>query len=175
MIMRRTLFLLLLAAFSCAAGAQELFDRVLSGANRVLSSPGYGFVQTHLASFQRAALLYMRERTDTLPAADASRLLDVQAYFLSEFSTRFLHDVFLEKKLSHEQRKAVYRRFVKAAMAHPLFCDPDTVTTRAFSNDRKTPVRFSLDTDWEKAFREIVGKEDEALPPASTDHKHHNK
>ncbi len=173
--MRRTLFLLLFAAVCYAAGAQAVFDRVLSGANRVLSSSGYGFVQTHLASFQRAALLYMREHADTLSAADASRLLDVQAYYLSEFSTRFLHDVFRKEGLSHEQRKELYYRFVKAATTHPLFCDPDTVTTRAFSNDRKTPARFSLDTDWEKAFREISGEQGEAAPPASVEDKQHNK
>ena len=161
--MRRTLFLLLFAAVCYAAEAQAVFDRVLSGANRVLSSSGYGFVQTHLASFQRAALLYMREHTDTLSAADASRLLDVQAYYLSEFSTRFLHDVFRKEGLSHEQRKELYYRFVKAA------------TTRAFSNDRKTPARFSLDTDWEKAFREISGEQGEAAPPASVEDKQHNK
>lgn len=173
--MRRTLFLLLFAAVCCAAGAQAVYDRVLSGANRVLSSSGYGFVQTHLASFQRAALLYMRERTDTLPAADAARLLDVQAYYLSEFSTRFLHDVYQKKGISREQRRATYRRFVKVATSHPLFCDPDTVMTRSFVNDRKTPVRFSLDTDWEKAFREIAATEEETIPPSATDNKQHNK
>ena len=108
-------------------------------------------------------------------AAAALMQLDVQAYYLSEFSTRFLHDVFRKEGLSHEQRKELYYRFVKAATTHPLFCDPDTVTTRAFSNDRKTPARFSLDTDWEKAFREISGEQGEAAPPASVEDKQHNK
>ena len=129
---------------------------VLDNANRVIGTPTNGYIRTQVAAFQRSALIYMREKTAGMPAVEAGKLLDVQAYYLSEFSERLIGDVFLGKNRAGEKRIGRLRHYVEATEHHPLFSDPDSVATRVFCRDKETPTPFSLDTDWHKAFQDVT-------------------
>ena len=50
------------------------------------------------------------------------------------------------------------KMFMEASKDHPLFKDKDKEMVLAYYNSGEALLRFSLDTDWEKAFAYIQKK-----------------
>ncbi len=151
--MRYFLLSLILALCSFhTARAQDVYNLVLDNATSVVNNPLSNFMQTQIAQFKRTSLIYLKqktlEETDTIPSC----FLDTQAYYLSEFVTLFLNDVWRSKRLDEGKRKERIMMFTDASVSNPLFYDEDKETTLSFIKTAGEVTPFSLDTDWQKAY-----------------------
>lgn len=150
--MRRLLFILtLLATIQCATYAQEVYNLVLESATRVVNNPTSGIMQTHIAQFKRTALVYMKSKAFETQETVQADFLNTQAYYLSEFLSRFFNQVIADQNASEDIRKDHIHTYMQASLANPLFGDTDTETVHAYVNDPEEITPFSIDTDWERA------------------------
>ena len=153
--MQRKLFILIaflaLSATCSQVRAQEVYKMVMESATRVVNNPTSNYTLTRVAQFKRTALTYMRGKALENPDSATVHFLDTQAYYLNEFTDRFFREIL---KVSGNARKECIMTFVKASSENPVWRDPDKATTESFiGTGELTP--FSLDTDWEKAYKKI--------------------
>lgn len=158
--MRRFLLVFLLACSAVVpAEAQAVFDMVLESAMRVVNNPMSGYMQTQVAQFKRTALVYIKQKSFEQKAEVDAEFLDTQAYYLSEFLTRFFAQVVSDASLPEAARKAHIQIFMQASLANPLFGDEDHETVHAYVLDGSEVTPFSLDTDWERAHAFVASQE----------------
>lgn len=133
--------------------AQTVYNVVLDNAVRVVNSPTSGFTQVQIAQFKRTALVYLRRKAEGLVTDEAYvKLLDTQAYYLSEFITLFFDEILKSKRLSEQKRKEKILLFMDASVSNPLFDDNDEATTMSFITNGGELTPFCLNTDWQKAY-----------------------
>lgn len=157
---KKLLIALCLVCAPLSAGAQEVYRLVLESAERTLRDPSSGFAMTRIAQFKKAALVYMKDQTGKSDdaASTADRLLDTQAYYLSEFTTLYARMLARTKRTGAEKQQERVRIFMDASHRNPLFSDPNTSATDAYVQTGNEITPFSLNTDWEKAFEEVKRK-----------------
>lgn len=157
--MKKYLFIFLLSAFvNVSASAQEVFNLVLENATRIINTPGTNFTQTRIAQFKQTSLLYIRRKAFELSKDVPADFLNTQAYYLSEFITLFFNEMVKNNKLPEDKRKEQIFMFMDASITHPLFHDPDEETTLSYIKEGTELTPFSLDTDWEQAYRFALEK-----------------
>ena len=152
------LFLLVLLSFPAMSRGESVFEMELECAQRTLHSGRSNYVLLQFAQFQEAALLYLQDKQQH--SRDAARInrewLDVQALNMSDFLSLY-YIGFVNDSISSEDTKfcslflEMYLSQVRVFMTRMRenvlrFVLPD--------ESRLTP--FSLDTDWEKAYKKSV-------------------
>lgn len=136
----------------CLAQAQTVYNTVLENATRVINSPTSGFTQAQIAKFKCTALVYLRNKASEVYQGDEYvRLLDTQAYYLSEFISLFFDEILKSKRLTEEKRKEKILMFMDASVSNPLFDDNNEETTMSYIIKGGELTPFCLNTDWQKA------------------------
>ncbi len=155
----KKLFIALLWCFTpfVPANAQIIYDLVHEGSRRTIKNPTRSFMQKQLAQFAIAALVYLKIRMGDLENPDTEDALNTQAYFLSEFVNTYFHEVLHNGKNKKGNHGKLKEKFTKASLSTPLFKDADEdAATHINKEENLTP--FSMNTDWEKAFKLISKK-----------------
>ncbi|MBP3227673.1 MAG: hypothetical protein J6M53_02690 [Bacteroidaceae bacterium] len=154
--MKRLFLSLVLAAVAASVPAQQVYDMVFDSATRTVNDPTSSYTQVKLAQFKKTALTYMRVRAEASDTLVSYRVLDYQAYYLSQFTTAYLREI-LRYSGDHQKgnRETAIRMFIKASLDCPMWNDPDTATSQAYVSEDEELTPFSLDTDWQKAFEEV--------------------
>lgn len=148
---RRIALSLLLAATVGSAQAQELYNEVLNKAEAVVNNPKSDEVSIKVNHFKSTALRYTRNMAlKTMPEV-TTRFLDIQAYYLNDFLSRFFADLVTVQDSDERTRKEHIIMYVNASVGNPLFDKADAETAESFINDKDNLTPFSLNTDWEKA------------------------
>lgn len=137
----------------CLAKAQVVYNTVLDNATRVINSPTSGYTQAQIAKFKCTALIYLRNKASEMyQGEEYVRVLDTQAYYLSEFITLFLNEILKSKRLNEEKRKEKILMFMDASVSNPLFEDADEDNTMSYIIKGGELTPFCLNTDWQKAY-----------------------
>lgn len=152
--MKKLIIISLLAALvPTALSAQDVYNMALDNATRQVNAPTANFTQTRIAQFKRTTLLYLKRKAfETMPQVTTD-FLNTQAYYLSEFLTLFFDEILKDRQLKADVRKQKIYMFMDASLTHPLFGDPDIETTQAYIQEGSELTPFSLDTDWEQAYK----------------------
>lgn len=131
--------------------SQEVYKMVLQSATRVVNNPTSNYATTSIAQFKRTALTYLRDKAFEKSDSVSAEFLDTQAYYLAEFTTKYITDI---TTLQGSALKNRVLQYTAATHEFPMWNDPDKETTESFIiAGELTP--FSLDTDWEKAYSKI--------------------
>ena len=156
--MKKFLFLLLvLLSLPTMSRGDSVFELELECAQRTLHSGRSNYVQLQFAQFQEAALLYLQDKQQH--TRDAARInrewLDVQALNMSDFLSLYYMG-FVNDNLSSEEHEVLQTIFRDVSLTTPCFYDENERNVLRFvlpDESRITP--FSLDTDWEKAYKKV--------------------
>ena len=149
------LFLLVWLTLPAKGNAQEIYNFVLENATRTVNSPTSGFMQNKVATFTRTTLTYLKlTALDQLPDVSGT-FLDNQAFFLSEFLNLYMRHTIHNKRISPEKRQEITALFTQASKNNPLFDETDEAETELFLREQHPMTPFSLNTDWQKAYKEI--------------------
>lgn len=144
--------LIALLTISATANAQEVFNSVLESARNALKDPVQNFSKTQIAKFKIDELNYLKSKTSKYESIKKNDLLDLQAYYMSEFISRYLTEIICCEGQPDSVKKATVYLFVNASAMCPLFNDNDKDTINKYINSDKQLTPFCLDTDWKKAF-----------------------
>ncbi len=150
----KKLFYTLIAflTISATANAQEVFNSVLESAQNALKDPVQNFSKTQIAKFKIDELNYLKSKTSKYESIKRNDLLDIQAYYMSEFISRYLTEIICCEGQPDSVKKATVYLFVNASAMCPLFNDKDKDNINKYINSDKQLTPFCLDTDWKKAY-----------------------
>ncbi|MEE1222082.1 MAG: hypothetical protein UHL07_00910 [Bacteroidaceae bacterium] len=132
------------------ATAQQIFQQVVDTNKLIIEDPQASGGSLSIAQFKYTAMQYLCTRAIKAGGGKADgAMLDRQAQAMNNFITGYITELTQAKE--SKKQKQVMMRYWKASAHNPMFNDPDTETTRAFTTDPTSITPFSLDTDWVKA------------------------
>lgn len=145
--------IVILTVLGVKCNAQEVFNAVMTSAQNALKDPVQNFSKTQMAKFKIDELNYLKGKVGKMESIKRNNLLDVQAYYMSEFLSRYLTEIICSEGQPDSVKKAMVYLFVNASAVCPLFNDTNKETINKYINADKQLTPFCLDTDWEKAYR----------------------
>ena len=134
--------------------AQEVFNAVVNSTSKILEDPTRDSTSTRIAQFKMTALVYLKNKAFETQKQVSTQFLNTQAYWLSEFVTLYLNEMIKMQDKSSRKKRDKLALFMNATLDNTLFGDLDVETTHAYINSGTDVTPFSLDTNWEKAFRQ---------------------
>ncbi len=145
----------MLFMFTVNTNAQEVFNAVMQSAKNALKDPVQNFSKTQIAKFKIDELNYLKSKAGNIETIKRNDLLDIQAYYMSEFLSRYLTEIIYSEGQPDSVKKAMVYLFVNASAICPLFNDTNKEVINKYLNSDKQLTPFCLDTDWEKAYKFI--------------------
>ncbi len=145
----------MLFMFTVNTNAQEVFNAVMQSAKNALKDPVQNFSKTQIAKFKIDELNYLKSKAGNIETIKRNDLLDIQAYYMSEFLSRYLTEIIYSEGQPDSVKKAMVYLFVNASAICPLFNDTNKDVINKYLNSDKQLTPFCLDTDWEKAYKFI--------------------
>lgn len=139
------------------AAAQSIYDEVKSNAQTAVQTSSNELVK-QINQFKLDALDYllikMREQTPDSTTA----FLDKQAYALNGFIAFYIQQIVSMSTMPEAQKVKTVQLFMDASLSNPLFNDTDKELTQGYFANPNSITRFSLDTDWRRAFAAVVAE-----------------
>lgn len=139
------------------AAAQNIYDEVKSNAQTAVQTSSNELVK-QINQFKLDALDYllikMREQTPDSTTA----FLDKQAYALNGFIAFYIQQIVSMSNMPEAQKVKTVQLFMDASLSNPLFNDTDKELTQGYFANPNSITRFSLDTDWRRAFAAVVAE-----------------
>lgn len=139
------------------AAAQNIYDEVKSNAQTAVQTSSNELVK-QINQFKLDALDYllikMREQTPDSTTA----FLDKQAYALNGFVAFYIQQIVSMSNMPEAQKVKTVQLFMDASLSNPLFNDTDKELTQGYFVNPNSITRFSLDTDWRRAFAAVVAE-----------------
>lgn len=139
------------------AAAQSIYDEVKSNAQTAVQTSSNELVK-QINQFKLDALDYllikMREQTPDSTTA----FLDKQAYALNGFIAFYIQQIVSMSNMPEAQKVKTVQLFMDASLSNPLFNDTDKELTQGYFANPNSITRFSLDTDWRRAFAAVVAE-----------------
>ena len=157
--MLKKIFTLMIVVLSASTlQAQEIYNFVLESAQRTINNCSSSDTQVSIAQFKNTALVYLKSQAFAQQEEVSEDFLNTQAYYMSEFVTLFFSEVVEVQKKGKKVMEKTMLLFMEASLANPLFPDMDEETTLSYVNDPMSLTRFSLNTDWQKAYETAKAK-----------------
>jgi len=150
----KKLFISLVIAFAfCTSSmAQVVYNEVRSKAIAAVNNPATNPMLKKINQFKVDALDYMGiKMKETMPDSTVN-FLDRQAYALNNFVSLYMQTILDNRKQPAAYQVKLIKLFMDASYSNPLFNDPDKELVLSYFSDGNSLTRFSLDTDWRRAF-----------------------
>lgn len=141
----------ILLAGTAETRAQEVWNSVYESANKVLKEPVQNYSKKKFAQFKVDELNYLKKKAVDTDTLSRNEILDIQAYYMSEFLSRYLTEIIYSEGQPDSVKKAMIFLFVNASAICPLFGDTDKKTINKYLDSDGQITPFCLDTDWRKA------------------------
>ncbi len=157
MVKKILMFLALTVGLTNVAAAQGIYGKVRSNAQTAVQTANSELVK-QINQFKLDALDYllikMREQTPDSTTA----FLDKQAYALNGFIAFYVQQIVSMNTMTEEQKVKTVQLFMDASLSNPLFNDADKELTQGYFTNPNSITRFSLDTDWRRAYAAVVAE-----------------
>ena len=149
--MKKSFLIIVFAMMAVTTQAQDVYKAVMISAQDVLNNPNAEDMQLKAAQFKIAALNYTHRKMVEKNPDTPVRELDLQAYYMSEFLTDFMADVYRNKDKAEQVRAKRILFYISVTKSCPMFNDPDKDATDIYITEADNITPFSLDTNWEQA------------------------
>ena len=151
--MKKILYVLLLFCIMFTnAAAQEVFSEMLKKSKAIVESPTSTEMQKRCSQFKVDALTYMAMKMREEMPDSSAFLLDRQAYSLNNFVSLYISTLLDYRDAIQKDQIEIIKLFMDASFSNPLFNDPDGELVLSYFANSECLTRFSLDTDWPKAY-----------------------
>lgn len=139
------------------AAAQDIYNEVRSSAQTAVQTSSNSLVK-QINQFKLDALDYLLIKMREQLPDSTTGFLDKQAYALNGFISFYLQQIVNIGTMPKAQQVKTLQLFMDASISNPLFNDPDHELTQGYYTDSKCLTRFSLDTDWRRAYAAVVAE-----------------
>jgi len=143
---------MLLLTTATAATAQQVYEQVRSKALTVASNPNANPMLKQINQFKVDALNYMGMKMREQMPDTTAVFLDKQAYAMNNFMSFYMRTIIENQKQPAAFQVKLIKLFMDASYSNPLFNDPDQELVLSYFSDGNSLTRFSLDTDWQRAY-----------------------
>lgn len=150
----KKIFVSMMLAFLTFAdiAAQDVYTEIRSKATEQISDPLVNDVVKQINRFKVDALDYMLiKMREQMPDSTAT-FLDKQALAMNNFVSLYLKKVLEYRTMPQAQQVKILKAFMDASYSNSLFNDPDNELTLGYYVNDDCLTRFSLDTDWRRAY-----------------------
>ena len=144
--------LLLLLTLTTTVSAQEVFNELRRKAQATVADPRANDMMRQISQFKIDALDYLLIKMREQMPDSSLYFLDRQAYALNNFMSLYLQALLDCRNQRAAYQVKVIKLFMDASFSNPLFYDPDKELALTYFAEQKSLTRFSLDTDWRRAF-----------------------
>lgn len=150
----KTLFIcILLSCFSCMSiNAQEVYNSIHSKAKEVVDNPASEGIVKQLNQFKLDALDYLFIKMREEMPDSTTAFLDKEAFALNNFMNLYTRMILEQRNEPKVFTVEIIKIFMDASYSNPLFDDSDKDLVLSYYNNGDSMTRFSLDTDWRRAF-----------------------
>ena len=157
--MKKLVSFLLFTLLATTANAQAVFEEIKQMAQKQVSDPHTSTVVKEINRFKVDALNYMgMKMKEEMPDSSAA-YLDNQAYALYTFVNLYTKTLKLHSSEPQKDQLANLRMFIEASTNCPLFADKNDLDyVMSYVKNPDSPIRFSLDTNWIRAYLVVYEK-----------------
>ena len=159
--MKRILFTITLLSVMSFAMAQEAYNEAIRMSKAVADDTSKSLEERKVATFKKDALYYLGSQAYKLTPDSSVTMLDHQALALFQFINLFYGRYKMSTK---KDRPAVIELFKSVSLAHPRFHDPNKEYVLAYITTEGYITKFSLDTDWVAAYKDICRRMQQPRP-----------
>ncbi len=146
------LSIFMLCCISANMSAQEVYNAIREKTISTLQDPNTIPMLKMFNQFKLDALDYMAiKMKEVMPDSTAS-YLDKQAYAMNNFITLYLRTIINCQNQPSIYQIDIIKLFMDASYSNPLFNDTDKELVLSYFSDGSSMTRFSLDTDWQRAY-----------------------
>jgi hypothetical protein len=146
------LFLVMLTSFSTSMNAQEVFNSIKSKASEVVNDPLANPIVKKISQFKLDALDYLVIKMKEQMPDSTVTFLDKEALAMNNFITLYTQSILDNRSQPGAYQVKIIKLFMDASYSNPLFKDSDTELVLVYYNNGESLTRFSLDTDWRRAY-----------------------
>jgi len=147
-----TFGLLLLLLCSMELHAQNVYTQIRQKALAVVSDASSNATVRQYCQFKVDALDYMAMKMKEKMPDSTATFLDKQALALNQFTSLYMQALFDHRTDPANYQVKLIKLFIDASISNPLFHDNDRELTLSYFANADSPTRFSLDTDWQRAY-----------------------
>lgn len=137
--------------------AQEVFNELRQKNKAIVENQQSAGIVRAISQFKLDALNYLVIKMQEEMPDSSVYFLDRQALAMDDFVQFYIKKLVQYNEMPQALQQEMTKMFMEASTP-PLFKDKDKEMVLAYYNSGEALLRFSLDTDWEKAFAYIQKK-----------------
>lgn len=151
--MKKFLIMMLLScAISTEMSAQEVYKYLHEKASKVVHDANADKTLRMFNQFKVDALDYMVIKMKEVMPDSSATFLDEEAYAMNNFVSLYMRTMLNNRTEPTTFQVKLIQLFMDASISNPLFNDSDYELIHSYLNDKDGLTRFSLDTDWRRAY-----------------------
>ena len=154
----KKILLVLMLFVGMNAQAQEVFNELRQKNKAVVENPQSSAIARGISQFKLDALNYLAIKMQEEMPDSSVYFLDNQAISMNEYVTYYIQKLVQYNEMPKALQEEMTKMFMEASKDNPLFKDKDKEMVLSYYNNGESLIRFSLDTDWEKALAYIKKK-----------------
>lgn len=148
--MKKLLFVCMLM-LSMNIQAQDVFNELRQKNKAIVENPQSNELVKKISMFKLDALNYMVIKMQEEMPDSSVTYLDRQALAMDDYVQLYIKKLVEYNELPQALQTEMTKMFMDASKDYPLFKDKEKDITLSYYNSSESLIRFSLDTDWEKA------------------------
>ncbi|MBQ9229692.1 MAG: hypothetical protein IJ190_00775 [Prevotella sp.] len=153
----KKILLVLMLFIGMNAQAQEVYNELRTKNKQLVENPQtHGLVRS-ISQFKVDALNYLAIKMQEEMPDSSNYFLDRQAFAMNQYVTFYIQKLVQYNEMPQALQEEMTKIFMETSKDCPLFKDKDKELVLSYYNNGENITRFSLDTDWEKAY-EIIQK-----------------
>lgn len=154
----RKIVIALMLFIGINAQAQEVFNELRQKNKAIVENPEANGLIRSISQFKVDALNYLAIKMQEEMPDSSVYYLDRQAFAMNNYVTFYIQKLVQYNDMPQALQEEMTKMFMDATKNHPLFKDKDKEMVLSYYNNGECLTRFSLDTDWEKAYAYIEKK-----------------
>lgn len=154
----KKILLVLMLFVGMTVQAQEVFNELRQKNKTVVENPQSSAIARGISQFKLDALNYLAIKMQEEMPDSSVYFLDNQAVSMNEYVTYYIQKLVQYNEMPTALQEEMTKMFMEASKSNPLFKDKDKEMVLSYYNNGESLIRFSLDTDWEKALAYIKKK-----------------
>lgn len=154
----KKILLVLMLFVGMTVQAQEVFNELRQKNKTVVENPQSSAIARGISQFKLDALNYLAIKMQEEMPDSSVYFLDNQAISMNEYVTYYIQKLVQYNEMPTALQEEMTKMFMEASRSNPLFKDKDKEMVLSYYNNGESLIRFSLDTNWEKALAYIKKK-----------------
>ena len=151
----KKILIVLMLFIGMNAQAQDVYNELRQKNKELIENPQTNELVRHISQFKLDALNYLAIKMQEEMPDSSVIFLDQQALAMNQYVTFYIKKLVEFNEMPQALQTEMTKMFMDTTLNTPLFRDKDKELTLSYYNNGESLTRFSLDTDWIKAYESI--------------------